>query len=161
MWLNKNSSLKLPFPSALFVFALLPGFFELQENIVTVTTMHLMWFTDDVFKVIPLLKTMLHKKTLHIIRTFFNPIQDGGEGSSYQFFPLKTFWLLVLTLLPYWCKISRLYLVPVPNYWTWTKTTLQKKWFFWSNPYKTKIMIPSSIEMLELPNFGRMTTSTI
>ena len=28
----------------------------------------------------------------------------------------KTFWLLVLTLLPHWCKISRPYLVSVPNY---------------------------------------------
>ena len=31
-----------------------------------------------------------------------------------------------LTLLTHWCKISRPYLVPVPNYWTWTKTTPQK-----------------------------------
>ena len=23
----------------------------------------------------------------------------------------------------HWCKTSRLYLVPAPNYWTWTKTT--------------------------------------
>lgn len=85
MWFNKNSSLKLPFPSALFVFALLPGFFELEENLVKVTTMTLthsfpvpplgtnglMWFNDNAFKVIPLLKIMLHKKTPHIIRIFF------------------------------------------------------------------------------------------
>ena len=39
-----------------------------------------------------------------------------------------------------------------------------KKWFFWSYPYKIEvmiIMITSLIEMLELPNFGHMTTSTI
>lgn len=85
MWFNKNSSLKLPFPSALFVFALLPSFFELEENLVKVTTMTLshsfpvhplgtnglMWFNDNAFKVIPLLKIMLHKKTPHIIRIFF------------------------------------------------------------------------------------------
>ena len=36
-----------------------------------------------------------------------------------------------------------------------------KKCFFWSNPYKIEIMITSLIEMLELPNVGHMTTSTI
>ena len=36
-----------------------------------------------------------------------------------------------------------------------------KKWFFWSNPYKIEAMITSLMEMLELRNFGHMTTSTI
>ena len=36
-----------------------------------------------------------------------------------------------------------------------------KKLFFWSNSYKIEAMITYHIEMLELPNFGRMTTSTI
>ena len=48
----------------------------------------------------------------------------------------KPFWLLVLTLLSHWHKISKLYLVPVPNCWTWIMTIFQKSWFFWSNPYK-------------------------
>ena len=93
----------------------------------------------------------------------FNPIQDGDGGKKvpYQFFPLtlqtcelsqKTFWLLVLTILSHWYKIWRPYLVLVPNYWTWTKTTPQKKCFFGSNPYKIEVMITSLIEMLELPN---------
>ena len=107
-----------------------------------------------------------------------NPIQDGvsgGEGTkspspprSAGFLPAtsrnvaqKTFWLLVLTLFPHWCKISRPYLLPVYNYWTWTEITPQKKGFFWSNPYKIKVMIAFLIEMLELPNFGHMTTSTV
>ena len=60
----------------------------------------------------------------------------------------KAFWLLVFILLPHWCKISRLYLVPVPNYWAWSKTTHQKKWFSWSNPYKIEVMITSLLEML-------------
>ena len=51
--------------------------------------------------------------------------------------------------------------MPVPNYWTWTKTTPQKKWFFWSNPYKMEVMITSLIEILQLPNLGHMLTSTI
>ena len=33
--------------------------------------------------------------------------------------------------------------------------------FCWSHPHKTQIMIISLVEMLELPNFGHMTTSTI
>ena len=73
----------------------------------------------------------------------------------------KTFWLLVLTLLSHWCKTSRLYLVPVLNYWTSTRSTPQKNWFFWSNSYKIEVMIISLIEMLELPNFSNMTKSTI
>ena len=36
-----------------------------------------------------------------------------------------------------------------------------KKAVFWSNSYKIKVMITSFIEMLELPNFGHMTTSII
>ena len=32
---------------------------------------------------------------------------------------------------------------------------------FWSNPYKLEVMITSPIEMLGLPNFGQVTTSTI
>ena len=35
---------------------------------------------------------------------------------------------------PHRCKIWSLYLVLAQNYWTWTKTTPQKKQFFWSNP---------------------------
>ena len=34
------------------------------------------------------------------------------------------------------------YIVPVSNYWTWTKSTTQKNVFFWSNSYKTEV-IPS------------------
>ena len=102
------------------------------------------------------------------------PIQDGEQKAPppllTSFSPVtstnvrispKTFQLLVLTFLPHWCKISRLYLVPVPDYWIWTKTTRKKKWFFWSNPYKIEGTITSLIEVLELPNFGHMTTFII
>ena len=37
----------------------------------------------------------------------------------------------------------------------------QKKRYFWSNPYKIEVMITSLTEMLELPNFGYMTTFTL
>ena len=81
---------------------------------------------------------------------------EGGEGGGQ-----KAVWFLVLTLFPHWCKISSSYLMSVPNYWTWTKTTPQKKWFFWSNPHKVEAMITSLTEMLELPNFVHMTAFTL
>ena len=49
------------------------------------------------------------------------------------------------------------FLLSVPNYWTWTRTTPRKKWFLWSNPYKLEVSITSVREMLELPNFGQVT----
>ena len=89
--------------------------------------------------------------------TSFSPVTSTNVGTSP-----KTFWLLVLMVFPHWCKISILYLVLVPNYWTWTKSTLQKiVLFFCLNPYKVEVMIISFIEMLELPNFCPMTASTI
>ena len=36
-----------------------------------------------------------------------------------------------------------------------------KNWFPWSNPYKIEVIIASPAEMLKLPNFGLMNTSTI
>ena len=63
--------------------------------------------------------------------------------------------------MPHLCKISSLHLVPVPNYWTWTKTTPQKEQCFWPNPYKIEVVITFVMEMLQLPNFGHMNTSTI
>ena len=57
-----------------------------------------------------------------------NPIQDEGGGAKRPpiiFSPVtptnvepspKIFLLLLLTLLPYWYKILRSYLVSVPNY---------------------------------------------
>ena len=36
-----------------------------------------------------------------------------------------------------------------------------KKSFFGSNPYKIEVMITCFIEMLAVPDFGHMTTTTI
>ena len=88
--------------------------------------------------------------------TSFSPVTSTNVGISP-----KTFWILVLTIFPHWCKISSLYLVPVPNYWTWTKTTPQTKPFSRSNPYKIQVVITSLREMLQLPHFGHLNTSTV
>ena len=61
---------------------------------------------------------------------------------------LQTFWLLVLTLLQYCCKISKSYLKSFLNYWTWTKTTPKINRFFSSNSYKTEVILTSFIQML-------------
>ena len=50
--------------------------------------------------------------------------------------------------------------MPVPSYWTWTNRVGPLR-FFWSNPYEIKVVIVSLTEMLQLPNFGHMNTSTI
>ena len=42
-----------------------------------------------------------------------------------------------------------------------SSVTPQKSFLFWSNPYKIEIIMTSVIEMLELPNFGHINTSTI
>ena len=80
-----------------------------------------------------------------------HPIQDGRErpkGSPTSFFPWnvgtspQNFVTFGFNRLPHWCKTSRLYLVLIPNYWTWTKPTPQKNCIFWSNPCTIVLMIP-------------------
>ena len=96
------------------------------------------------FFILSLERWCLHKKKnetkFGIWYNVLNPIQDGwGQKvplpvffpvtSTTEELPAKTFWLLVLTLLPHCCKTSSSYLVPVPYYWTWTNTTPQKSDF--------------------------------
>ena len=38
---------------------------------------------------------------------------------------------------------------------------VSKTWSYWSSPFKIGATITSLIEMLELPKFGHMTTSTM
>ena len=56
--------------------------------------------------------------------TSFSPVTSTNVGISPQNFLTFSFNPLIDC-----CKISSLYLVPVPNYWTWTKTTPQKSDF--------------------------------
>ena len=89
---------------------------------------------EDVFRKI---------RVISINETYFNPIKNGGRRGGGNPSPtsislvvstnvgisLKNFLALVLTFLPHWCKILSLHLVPVPNYWIWTKTTPKKSGF--------------------------------
>ena len=82
---------------------------------------------------------------------YFLAYINSSEGNiflSLLFFRRQLLSFL-LTLLPHMCKISKSFLVPVPSYWTWTKTTLKKIVFFWSYPYKTEVVVASLIEKLE------------
>ena len=91
----------------------------------------------------------------------FNSIKDGGGGVEGG--GKGVFWMLLKKTpsTSFSSVFLSLYLVPVPNYWAWIKTTLQKMRFFWSNSFKIDVLITSLIEMLELPNFGHMKTFTI
>ena len=123
-------------------------------------------------------KRCLSKEVLYRNLKWFNPIEDGGRGGGRQKAPLpptsfspvistnakfgpKNF--LTFSVNPFDTLVQNFKFVPSasPNYWTWTKTTAQKKRFFWSNPHKIEVMITFLIEMLELPNFGHMTTCII
>ena len=112
------------------------------------------FFLDLIKRELPILIILNRDEWREQICWWFTRIQDGEgegmEGSPTSLSPVtstnvglvhKTLWLLVSTLLPHWSKISWSYLVPVPNYWTWTKITPLKKQFFWSNPYKIEVMI--------------------
>ena len=94
---------------------------------------------------------MILDKTRSFMLTLF---RMGGKNVPLPvFFPvtstnvgirLPNFLTFSFNPLPHWCKASSLYLVPVPNYWTWTKSIPQKHWFFWSNPSKIEVMITCS-----------------
>ena len=68
------------------------------------------------------------------INLLLNPIQGWGTlrpppTSFFPVTPTKHFLTLVLIFLQRCYKISRPFLVPTVNYWTWTMTTHQKNFF--------------------------------
>ena len=101
------------------------------------------------------------RESVNSLSTLFRMGGGSGKGDVSR----NTFWLLILILFPHSCRISGSYLVPISNYWTWTKTTPQKNRFFWSNPYKIWVMITSFIKMLSsylapISNFWTWTKTT-
>ena len=99
--------------------------------------------TDIDFRRLPTynIEIKKHNKNNMALTLFRN---EGGEGvgkkapsSSLPSPPpplpaptnFQLVFFLVLILLPHWCKISKPYLVPLLNYWTWTKITPQKSCF--------------------------------
>ena len=102
-----------------------------------------------------------------------NPIQDGGGAKSpppTSFSPVTSTNVgfgsqnfLTFSFNPFATLVQNFKLVPSasPNLLNLDQDHPSKKWFFWSNPYNIEVVITSLIEMLQLPNFGHMNTSTI
>ena len=95
----------------------------------------------------------------------FNPIQDGESRAEKlctnvridpQNFLTPGFNHFV-TLMQSFKTIPR----ASPKLLNLNQEHSSKKWFLWLNSYKIEVLINSLMEMLELANFGRMTTSTI
>ena len=79
------------------------------------------------------------------LATNFSPATSTNVGISLQNFLTFSF-----NSFPHWCEIPSSYVVSVPDYWTWTRNTLQKDQFFWLNLYTFEVMITFAIEMLQL-----------
>ena len=77
-----------------------------------------------------LTKLRMEEPKRSLLTTSFSPVTSTNVGIrpqnflDFSFKPLATL-----------CKTSNLYLVPAPNYLTWTKSAPQKNRFFRSNPY--------------------------
>ena len=87
-------------------------------------------------------------------RTSFSPVTSTDVSIS-----AKNFWLLLWNLLLNYCKMSMPYLQPGSNYWTWTKSSSQKKIFSGhiEKIYKIEVMITSLIEKLEFAHITLVT----
>ena len=104
----------------------------------------------------------------HFQAEWFNPTQmvgggRGGEGGSkkapYQFFPCipvtsTNVGISLQNFLTFSFNSCHTLLSQLLNL---SQSHPSKKQFFWSNPYKTEVLITFLIEM---QNFGRMTTSS-
>ena len=101
------------------------------------TDIYIYIYTSTKFVYITIYITIKKVNIWEYLRPLTLPIQSN-------FFYSKNF---VLTVALIWCEILRLYVL---SYWT---STLEKL-FFWSNLYKTEVIITSLIEMLVLPNFS-------
>ena len=88
--------------------------------------------------------------------TTFSPVTSTNVGISPQNFLNSNFNLFVTLVYNFKAIPSA-----SPKSLNLKQDHPSKKWFFWSSPYKIEVVITSLIQMLELSNFGHMTTSTI
>ena len=88
--------------------------------------------------------------------TRFSPVTSTNVGISTQNFQTLSFnpFALLVWNFKFEPSVS-------PKLSNLNQDYPSKKWFFRSNPYEIEVMISSPTEMLELPNFFHMTTSTI
>ena len=100
-----------------------------------------------------------------------NPIQDRGQKGPPTSFSSVTSTnvgfgpqnFLTFSFNPFATLVQNFKFVPSasPKLLNLNQDHPSKKAIFWSNLYKIEIMITFLIEMLQLSNFGHMTTSTI
>ena len=88
--------------------------------------------------------------------TSFSTVTSANVGISPQNF-------LTFTFHPFATLVYNFKVIPnaSPKLLNLNQDHASKKQFFRSNPYKIDVMITSLIEMLQLPIFGHMPTSTI
>ena len=88
--------------------------------------------------------------------TNFCPVTSTNVGISPQNF-------LTFSLNPFSTLLQNFKVVPSASHklLNLNQDHPSKKRFSWSNAYKIEVVRTSVIEMLELPNFGHMSTSTI
>ena len=91
----------------------------------------------------------------------------GGGGSASSFSPVTSANVgfgpqnfLTFSFNPFATLVKNFKFVPgaTPKLLNLNQDHLSIKAIFWSNPYKIEVMITFLIEMLQLPNFGHMTT---
>ena len=108
---------------------------------------------------------------LHLLLTLFRIGRGGGKKALHTSFSLVTSEkvgispqnFLNFSLNPFNTLVGNFKVIPSasPKLLNLNEDHPSKKErFFWSNPYKIEVMKTSLIEMLQLPNFGNMPTST-
>ena len=87
--------------------------------------------------------------------TSFSPITSTNVRFSLQ--NLKNF-----SFSPFTTLVKNFKFLPSasPKLLNFNQDHPSKKWFFWSNTYKIEVVVTSLTEILELPNFRHMNTST-
>ena len=118
----------------------------------------------------------LSLNSLPLVSALFLTLFRMGEGGGQRGSPLTSFLpvtstnvrispqnFLTFSFDPFVTLVQKFTFVPSasPKLLNLNQDHSSKKQFFWSNPYKIKVVIASLIHMLELPNFGHMNTSTI
>ena len=110
--------------------------------------------------------------TVLCVLTLFRMGGEGGgqKGPPTSFFPVTSTNVgfgpqnfLTFSFNPFVTLVQNLKIVSSahPKLLNLNQDHSSKKRFFCSNPYKIEVMITFLIEMVQLPNFGHMTTSII
>ena len=101
-------------------------------------------------------KTILGGWQSYFNPTSFSPVGSANVGFSSQKFQTFSFNPFATLIKSFEFKLSA-----SPKLLNLKQEKKKKNCFFWSNSNEIEIMISSLIEILDLPNFGHMTTFII